>query len=352
MSSEKKNPYAIGFGIKPLNYIKQNHIISEIVDEFNEEYIQHPCYMLSGVRGSGKTVTMVSIGEMLSTDDKWIIIRLNPEADLLTELAAKLYDSNKFYANFINAEINLSAFGIGISAKSVPPAASIESALEKVLKKIKEDEKRVLVEIDEVSNTKQLKLFAHSFQTFLGSNLPIFLLMTGLHKNIKDLQDEVNCTFLYRAEEMTMDPLNKTLISNSYRETLGVSDETAWDMAVLTKGYPVAYQIVGKYMWENGEKRITDEYLWSVDKSLERYVYSKIWSELSDKDKWYLSYICMKDTMTTEEILNMTSQKKNEFSQYRARLADKGIIDTRRRGVISIALPRFGEFVKRKIDEE
>lgn len=346
-----KNPYAIGFGIKPLKYIKQSVIIDEIIDEFNSEYIQHPCYMLSGVRGTGKTVAMVAIGDILKKDESWIVIRLNPESELLFELAAKLYDTDKFWSEFINSEINLTKFGIGVSVNTVAPAASIESALEKILKKIKKRKMRLLVEIDEVSNTKQIRTFAHSFQTFLGDNLPIYLLMTGLHRNIKNLQDEANCTFLYRAEEIELEPLNITLIRDSYEKTLKINHELAWELAIMSKGYPVAYQIIGKYMWEAENKQIDDDLLDHIDAALARYVYKKIWSELSDKDKWFLSFLCKKEQMPVSELLELSSQKKNEFSQYRARLNEKGIISTKKRGIISWALPRFEVFVAREIEE-
>lgn len=344
--NKKKNPFAIGFGLKPYEYIEQISIVDEVIDEFNSEYIQHPCYMLSGVRGAGKTVTMITIGDRLSKEKEWIVIRLNPESDLLKELAAKLYDTDKYWSDFINMEINLSKFGIGTAIQSKSPAASIESAIEIILVHMKKKGKRLLVEIDEVSNTKQIRQFAHSFQSFIGSELPIFLLMTGLHKNIKSLQDDASCTFLYRAEEMVLEPLNISKIARSYSKALEMDSESAWKLATLTRGYPVAYQIVGKYMWESEDKEINDEYLAHVDAALERYVYRKIWSELSDKDKWYLMFLAEKETMRVSDLLEISSQKKNEFSQYRERLIEKGIIYSPQRGVISWRLPRFENFVK------
>jgi len=345
-----KNPFAIGFGIKPLEYIEQTGIIDEIIDEFTADYIQHPCYMISGVRGSGKTVTMVAVGEELVKRDNWLVLRLNPESDLLNELAAKLYDTNKFWSDFINTEINLTKFGIGISTKSIAPAASIESALEKILKRMRTRNERLLVEIDEVSNTKQIRMFAHAFQTFLGEQLPIFLLMTGLHKNIKNLQDGANCTFLYRAEELSLEPLNLTSVRDSYVKAIGVNPELAWEMAVISRGYAVAYQIIGKYMWEAQDKEINERYLEHVDAALARYVYKKIWSELSDKDRWHLTFMCHKESMQISELLELTSQKKNELSQYRERLREKGLIVTPQRGIIAWALPRFEDFVKKQSD--
>lgn len=341
-----RNPYSIGFGQIPYAYIEQTDIVDKILEDFEDDFSQHSCYMLSGIRGSGKTVIMVTITEKLKSKENWIVVRLNPESELIEELAAKLYDSHKFITSFVNTEINLSKFGIGISAKSVSPAASIESAIEKILNRVKQQNMKVLVAIDEVSNTPQLRKLAHAFQTFVGENLPIYLIMTGLYSNIKDLKNVDTNTFLYRAEEIEVHPLNPTLMQETYIKTLNISQELGWDLAILTKGYPVAYQIAGKYMWESSDRNISPEFIKHFDNALARYCYDKIWSELSDKDKYFLSFICQKDSMSVSEILEESKQKKNEFSQYRARLIEKGIIKSVSYGKVTCTLPRFGEYIK------
>ena len=40
-----------------------------------------------------------------------------------------------------------------------------------------------------------------------------------------------------------------------------------------------------------------------VDEALEVKVYDKIWSELREKEKWYLTFIEKKDVMTATELL-------------------------------------------------
>lgn len=52
--------------------------------------------------------------------------------------------------------------------------------------------------------------------------------------------------------------------------------------------------------------------------------------------------------MPVSELLEVTGQKKNEFSQYRERLKNKGLIDVSDRGVIKLTLPRFDVFVERE----
>ena len=185
----------------------------------------------------------------------------------------------------------------------------------------------LLVSVDEVSNTLFMREFASSFQIFIREDFPIFLLMAGLYENISDLKNEKNLTFLYRTPQYEMEPLNLTLIADRYSKLFGIDREKAMDMAIITKGYPFAYQAMGKYVWEEENHEVTEMVLIKFDEALSHYVYKKIWSELSEKDKWFMSFIVQKDVMPVAELLDITKQKKNEFSQYRERLRDKGIID-------------------------
>ena len=88
--------------------------------------------------------------------------------------------------------------------------------------------------------------------------------------------------------------------------------------------------------------------LFKYDEALAVYVYDKIWDEMSEKDRMYMTFIARKDPLSTGELLEMSGSKKNEFSQYRKRLSDKGIIDISKRGFISLKLPRFAEYVNEK----
>ena len=345
----ERNPFVLNFGKVPRQYISRELIIDEIVQEMNDEESQNNCIMLTGTRGSGKTVTMTEIEQRILESEDWIVVRLNAERNLLESLVGKLYDSRSFITQFVDANLNLSKFGIGLSVSSKSPVADIESALEKMLKEIQRKEKKLLVSVDEVSNTASMRELASCFQILIRENYPVFLLMAGLYDNISDLRNAKTMTFLYRTPQYEMEPLNLTLIADRYSKLFGIDREKAMDMAVITKGYPFAYQAMGKYVWEEEKHELTETVLIKFDEALRHYVYKKMWSELSDKDKWYMSYIVQKDEMPVAELLEITKQKKNEFSQYRERLRDKGIIDVSERGVIKLKLPRFDAFVKNEI---
>ncbi|WP_054653437.1 hypothetical protein [Limosilactobacillus equigenerosi] len=54
---------------------------------------------------------------------------------------------------------------------------------------------RLLVTIDEVTNSQSMREFTAAFQILVRQEAPIFLLMTGLYENISDLQNEDSLTF-------------------------------------------------------------------------------------------------------------------------------------------------------------
>ncbi|MGN0390207.1 MAG: hypothetical protein ACI4L2_05275 [Wujia sp.] len=86
-----------------------------------------------------------------------------------------------------------------------------------------------------------------------------------------------------------------------------------------------------------------------LDEALAEKVYKKIWSELTDRDKWFMKFIVQKEKMTASELLSVTKKRHNEWSEPRRRLSEKGIIDTKTRGEISLRLPRFKEFVENEM---
>ncbi|WP_022763741.1 ATP-binding protein [Butyrivibrio sp. XPD2006] len=344
----ERNPYAISFGRIPTQYISRDIIIDEIVSAFNSDIAEEQAFKITGIRGTGKTVTLTAIEKELSEQGEWIIVNLKPGAEITNDLVAKLYTEVPFITSYVDANLNLSAFGIGLNLKKKSPAASLDLVLEELLEVINKQKKRVLVTIDEVRKTDALVDFIQEYQILIRKDLPVYLLVAGLYEDIEDIENTDGLTFFLRATKYEMTPLNIGVIREDYKLTMGLSDDVAYELAVMTKGYAFAYQAFGKYMWDSKSKEITPMVLAKVDDALAQKVYDKIWSELPPKDKWYLSFIVQKDNMDASELLELTKKSHSDWSEPRRRLIEKGVIDGSIRGKIVLRLPRFKEYVDSK----
>ena len=343
------NPFTLSFGKKPIQYISRISQTNKIIENFNESEPSNQIYLITGVRGSGKTVMMATIANELKRDENWVVIELNPTRDLLQSLTAKLYSLPDMHAHCVKARIDFSALGIGVSLENATPITDIENAIEIMLSELQKRKKRFLVTIDEITNCEFVRVFSSSFQIFLRQEHPIFLLMTGLYDNIYNLQNEESLTFLYRAPKMILEPLNYTAVRRQYMDIFHLDVEEAGEMAGLTKGYPFAFQVLGYLRWDHKEIETIDEILPEYDQYLEEYVYSKIWSEFSELDRKIVIEMSVSGETKVKNIRDKIEMKSELFSVYRDRLKRKGVIDTSKYGEVSFILPRFAEFVQTRI---
>ena len=340
-----QNPFTLAFGKEPVSFISRDYQNNEILESFTSDNPAYQVCMITGVRGAGKTVALSSIANTLDKEKQWVVVNLNPERDLLHMLAAELSNRKDLLELFRDAKINLSFLGFGLEIDGEPPVTDEVVAIRRMLDKLTKTGKRVLITIDEVSPTKQMKEFASQFQIFMREGLNVFLLMTGLYENIYALQNEKTLTFLYRAPKVELKPLSYPLVARKYGEVFQLDEQDAMAMAKATMGYPFAFQALGYLCWSR--QKFWKELLPEYDTYLEDYVYEKIWSELSEKDKSVLRAMSGEQSSRVENIrekLNMTS---NNFTVYRNRLLKKGLVSALGYGQLEFALPRFREFAAR-----
>ena len=350
---EKKrgNPYSRVFGKEPSQAIARITQTNEILYEFLSETPGQQIYMITGVRGSGKTVLMTELTHRIKAEKDWIVIELNPAKDLLVGMAAKLYEEKGVSKIIDAASINLSLFGIGVGVSGSKPISDIEVAISRILEQLKKHKKRVLVTIDEASSTEQMKVFDSAFQIFIRQDYPLYLIMTGIFENIDELQNNEILTFLHRAPKIRLAPLNMGSIADSYMKTIGIEKDDARRMAALTMGYPFAFQVLGYYTYEKDGNYL--EAIAQTRQYLEEYVYDKIWSELSVMDRKVLGAIAKSESGKTADIRARINMDTNIFSTYRERLIKKGIINGETRGYVKLVLPFFKEFtLDREIELE
>ena len=335
-----ENPFTLTFGQKPTEFISRTNQIGKIIHTFDMENPSNKVYMVAGVRGSGKTVSLAEIADHYSSNDQWIVLRLSADTDLIAGAVSELTRVSQFHD--LNLGLNLNLGIAELSVNKTNDSLEKEAMLRNILEKLKNKGKKVLFIIDEIINNSYVKIFASNFQIYITQNYPVYLVMAGLFDNISNLQNEKSLTFLYRAPKIFLEPLSIPAMTTSYRTVFGLPPKEAASMARLTKGYPFAFQILGYLKWENDGT--IDDILPKFDEELTVYAYEKIWSELSELDR-KIVYIISQGVNKTGDIRESLGVSPQLLNTYRKRLMERGVVDGSRHGELTLALPRFEEYI-------
>ena len=342
---KKNNPFTLTFGKQPSEYISRYENIETILSTFESDNPIAQAYLIEGVRGSGKTVLMTSIANILLESEDWVVVNLNSTQDLVADFAYRLSNVCKGFPDIIKSGFNVSVAGVGVGIGSSNQLQDNISVIENLLSGLKKKKKRILITIDEVLPGDNMKYFASQFQIFLRQDYPIFLLMTGLYENIYAVQNDPALTFLLRTPKITMSPLSIQQITKQYKSIFKLDFQDAYSMALETKGYAFAFQALGMLYFEYRDELDFEDILSKLDDLLDDFVYKKIWEGLSDKDKEIIKVIG-DGVCNVSEITQRMGIVQTSFSRFKERLLKKGLITVPSRGRIELSLPRFANVVQ------
>ncbi len=339
------NPFTVIFGVEPQSAIPRKEEYHKVIDDFESSNPASFGYVITGVRGCGKTVLMTSIQNYFSDKKDWFVVRLNPDLDLFSSAISQLAEYIHLKEELITgANVSIAGFGGGGSMRSF---SDNETLLRKMLREADKRRKRVLIAIDEASNTKNIKTFAHSFQAFIGEKLPVHLLMTALPENFSALSGSKNGTFLRRLPRIKLEGLNPILVERKYSEIFSVQRDTAVVFSKTVMGYSYAFQLLGSILWDKGKKDIDDDVVTEFDAMLYDGSYKAIWDRLTGNEKKVILAMAHSNTMQIKDIRERAGMESNQFAPYRENLKENGLINTGTYGKITFTLPRFREFVLR-----
>ena len=227
-------------------------------------------------------------------------------------------------------------------------------------------------EINMLADSLQFDMINGKFQKSLSKPNTIATIKKFIHllngKTVPDFTSSENdLEKLIKAERIKIEPLEDNSSYNEQKiirpkakrkrydnarenvpikeDPFKIKEEDALQMAELTRGYPFAFQVLGYLFWNDSERKlqnIINEY----DQYLEEFVYKKIWSELSDKDRVLAIGISKyTEPVKIRDIISCLKWNNSTMSLYKDRLKKKGILDTSTYGYVSFTLPRFEKFI-------
>ncbi|SEA48800.1 Cdc6-related protein, AAA superfamily ATPase [Pseudobutyrivibrio sp. ACV-2] len=344
------NPFSLDFGTEPNLYIPRHAEQNNIISTFNSSVPSTHMYLILGARGSGKTVLMTSVSHELAKQDDWLHVDLSVEKDMLNSLAANLY--KKTQGKFPKIKFEVSIKGVSVSVDKEEKYSDIQLDIDNMLETLAKKNIKVLITIDEVINSQNVREFTTYYQHCLREKLPVFVLMTGLYKNIRALQNNRSQTFLKRAPKILLGALNIRRVAKQYEEIFKIDEAASFEIAKLTAGYSYAFQILGYFLYAEKKTTVDKDILFEYETNLEECSYEKIWEELSPGEQNVAKAIAsLEDGTTVKAVRDKLKMDSNMFSTYQNTLIHSGILTTTDAsyGRLNFALPYFKEFVQNHI---
>ena len=133
----KVNPFIIDFGEEPHLFIERTKEFDEIISTLNSDIPETRAMVITGSRGTGKTVMLSKIKKQVANEEKWITVDLNPFSDMHEQLAGKIYDQGRLKKLFLKAEFNFSFSGLSLKISGDNPLSNVNSLLDVMFKYLK-----------------------------------------------------------------------------------------------------------------------------------------------------------------------------------------------------------------------
>ena len=129
----KENPFSISFGRVNQKAIDRQEEMAPIYDDFLAGSPRNTIYVITGPRGSGKTVALAGILENFRQRSDWVVARLSQGDNMLEQMASLLYEHGLTKFKFLKAEFSFSFHGVSFNVKGDKPATSIQTYLSDLL---------------------------------------------------------------------------------------------------------------------------------------------------------------------------------------------------------------------------
>lgn len=338
------NPFTLMYGVSSLSLVSREDSINYIINSFINDKAMF-MYLITGIRGCGKTVLLRETSTKLGKENDWIVVDINSQGKIITSLANKLFDESKERKLLSGWSLSINLPYLTLTKEQSEQVNDPEIIAEKILRKLHDNNKKVLITIDEVTNTNDFREFVNFYQHLLGSGIIVFLLMTGLKENINNIINDKAMTFLSRAPKIDLEPLSLPNVALEYQRFLNVTKDEAIKMALMTNGYAFAYQVLGYIMYENKCDKVDKNIIEKYDAYLWANGYTKFWNDLTINEKKFLIGLANSKKGSKEEICSVSELKETNYSQYRRRLLEKGLIIVKGYDKLDFVLPRFREFI-------
>jgi len=360
MNVELRNPFNPQFGRRPTTFIGRNDLINHLLGSYGNLNAPERTTIVSGLRGSGKTSLLSDVSFRLENNSDWIVINLACNETLLPntlEMILFKIEQRKLKLPAVNkVSVTVPLISMEIEKRQKQYASFYPTFLQ-VLEELRGLELKLLIIIDEVNNSKEMREFASTYQLVIREEYEVALLMAGLPRHVDSVLNDKVLTFLWRANHIHLSLIDPYFMKLAYEEEFKkrgvVIRNDALDYAYLsTAGYPYLYQLIGYHLWEQeirGDMITLKEVENAIElskASLYQNVYSIIYRDLTTVEQKFILTMSKFDMpVETRKVREHLKKGSAYVNAYRERLIRIGIIEVTGHGAFQFSLPFFKEYI-------
>lgn len=337
-----QNPFDPQFGQVPKLFLDYDYQARSMVSRMKSSNVGQ-AWFITGLRGSGKTVLLNYFGTLIDKEPGYFVVRTNNDSHLFE----RLYRSLVPVVSSWHLD-SVSLGGLHFSHDVPVNELDYEAALTRFFSSLKVSTNyRIVILLDEAGKSEYMRSFSNAFRDWNSGGLPVSVVMTGLLKEVTDLSEDENLTFLLRATRFLMKPLLAQSIKDVYVKYFH-DDQLARKMTMMTMGYPFAFQLLGYEMWEASQNSIDHDVLDNVVHHYKNRLFTQAYLEnvKSMRGRTFDYLVAVKNcdgrTGDIAKSLGVSPQSGNNL---RARLIRYGLIRPNGFGKVAFTLPYFGDFV-------
>ena len=369
MSSEKyrANPFTPTFGQIPANIAGRDPLLREMGRALDAQARAPELTMLiSGARGSGKTVLLASIANE-AEQRGWVSVSVAAAEGMLDDVFVQATDKSSHLVEGATERGALTGVGIGqILSLEWERGASRPSnwrlRMQKLISALEEAGSGLLILVDELDpSIDEAVQLASTYQLFVMEDRKVALVMAGLPYNIERAKGDKRISFVRRAQQRKLGRVADMEVREAMRKTVeqggrSIGDEALAIAVEAAAGFPFMIQLVGYRMWDAhpDEQEVSEQDArigaQLAQEELRSYVLESTYRDLSDGDIAFLTAMLPDDgPASMADVAARMGKSSSYASTYRTRLLRQGIICEPDRNAVGFELPGFREFLAERI---
>lgn len=361
------NPFTPTFGQVPANMAGRERLLREMSRAFNgQTRAPELTMLLSGARGSGKTVLLASMANEAERSG-WISVSTVAAEGMLEDVIVQSIDKASHLVDTADRDKLLTGVGVGQILSLEWERANERPAnwrlkMQKLISELEDAGSGLLILVDELDpSIDEAVQLASIYQLFVMENRRVALIMAGLPYNIERAKSDKRISFVRRAQQRKLGRVSDAEVGEAIRKTVKdggryIGDEALEVAVSAAAGFPFMIQLVGYRMWErnpeNREISVDDARIGSVlaQEELRSYVLESTYRDLSDGDVAFLKAMLPDDGQSLMKDVAARMGKSSSYaSTYRERLLRQGVIGEPDRNAVGFELPGFREYFIERI---